>query len=54
MKLNLGNLGPKGKATVSLVYLELLEVSMNQYWKFAIGNTFSSRSLGSTNVSPDM
>lgn len=32
----------------------MLEISINKYWKFAIGNTFSERSLGHSNVSPDM
>lgn len=54
MKLKLGNLGPRKQATVSLVYLELLQISANHYWKFSIGNTFSSRSLGNVSTSTDM
>ena len=46
MKLNIGNLGPGEEAKVTLVYLELLDVSMNEFWKFNLGNTFSSRSSG--------
>ena len=54
MKLMIGNLGPNEEAKVTLVYLELLDVSMNEFWKFTIGNTFSSRSTGSEPLSEDM
>lgn len=54
MKLMIGNLGSNEEAKVTLVYLELLDVSMNEFWKFNLGNTFSSRSTGSNPLSPDM
>ena len=48
MKLKLGNLEPEETAIVKLTYLETLDVVMNKFWKFSIGNTFSSRSAGNT------
>jgi hypothetical protein len=44
MKLALGNLRAGQSAIVTLVYLEPLDITMNKYWKFAIGSTFSARS----------
>ncbi len=54
MKLMVGNLGPNEEAKVTLVYLELLDVSMNEFWIFRLGNTFSSRSTGSEPLSENM
>ena len=54
MKLSVGNLRAGEKALVTLEYVEALDISQNQYWRFAIGNTFSSRSTGSTPLSSNM
>ena len=51
MKLQLGNLGPNEKAEIKLVYLQSLDVMLNKFWKFSIGNTFSSHSIQQPNPS---
>lgn len=54
MKLNLGNLRQGKSAKIILKYVEQLDVFLNKFWKFSIGNTFSDRSLSHPNPSLEL
>jgi len=48
MKTQIGNLPPGAEIEVIFTYLELLEVSMAKFWKFAVYSTLSPRYAPST------
>lgn len=54
MKLNLGNLQADKSVTIVIKYVEQLDVALNKFWRFSIGNTFSSRSLSDPSPSENL
>jgi len=40
--------------SIKLIYIEILDVALNKFWKFSIGNTLSSRSIGTTNPTENL
>jgi hypothetical protein len=43
MKILIGNIPPQQEIKIKFVYVEELEVSVNQFWKFRLPSTISPR-----------